>query len=342
MIEQRPLSRVRQPGIQGLSGDASEPDRSSPPRGDAPPTPPKLGLGARMLGLFRQLWFEATLTRRLIAGNTSATILPGLACTAAACAHHGVTGWRLVSFMVASLALGFLYVYVFDTSNQAIGAEEDRINKPNRPIPLGLTTPAGLWRRFWAAVPVYLLLGWLTGTLIWVALWLAVVVGQHLVAKPRHYLWTKPIGMLVGAIAQLGCFWQLVGPIDTTGWTWILVLAITFNLALRYEDIRDIDGDRELGRTSLPILIGHWPVRLWFAIVMAAMPIALHVMLFAPSTAPRPVVLACAAVIAAMSWTCTVRSLALRTTVADHHTYMLYTLVYPASLACGAVLLGPA
>ncbi len=287
----------------------------------------------------RRARFEAELTRKLIVDNAGAAFLPGLAFTAAACAHYGVTGWPLVWTIATSLPLTFLYIYVFDTSNQATGADEDRINKPHRPIPLGLTTPHGLLRRFWSAAPLYLLLGWLTGTLAWVALWLVDVIGLNLVATPRHYLWTKPIGMFVGTIAQLACFWQLVGPIDATGWTWILVLAIGFNLPLRYEDVRDIDGDRTRGRVTLPMLIGHWPIRLWFAVVMAAIPVVLHVMLFAPSPAPTPVVLACDAVIAAMSWTCTATSLLVRTNTTDRRSYMLYTFTYAASVTCGAILL---
>ncbi|RSM98240.1 hypothetical protein DMB42_45410 [Nonomuraea sp. WAC 01424] len=231
----------------------------------------------------QRLLGEIKLTGRLMADNAVASWLPGVTFTAAACAHHDIGGWPLARHLVISGLLFGLFAYIFDTSNQAKGAVEDAVNKPYRPVPAALTTPSGLLRRFWIAMAAYGLLGWATGTLMWVALWQAIVIGLHLLVRPGHYLLVKPVPLLAGTVAQLAAAWQLAGPVDATGWRWILVLAIAFNVPLRFEDVRDVDGDRRLGRITLPMVIGHWPVRLWFAASMIAFPVVVYLLLVAPA-----------------------------------------------------------
>ncbi|GGV55498.1 UbiA family prenyltransferase [Streptomyces spectabilis] len=282
---------------------------------------------------------ELSLTSRLLADNALASFLPGLLFTAAACAHHNITGHARVPPLATSIVLFALYQYVFDTPNQATGAEEDRGNKPHRPIPSGMVTSRGLLRRFWCAMPLYTLLSWLTGTLAWVLLWQAIVISLNLIARPRHYLWVKPITMLAGTGAQLAAAWQLVAPLDAVAWHWVLILVVGFNLPLMFEDVRDMDGDARIGRRTLPLLIGHWPVRIWFALIMAALPLVLHIMLFAPTNAGPIATATCTLSTTALSWTAAVRALLLRHVKADRITYQLYTFTYAAALACGSVLL---
>jgi hypothetical protein len=290
-------------------------------------------------GPLARVWAEVKLTVRLTVDNAAAAFAPGLGFTAAACAHYGVRGAPLAGDLAASVALFALYLYVFDASNQAAAGQEDRVNKPHRPIPTGLATPTGLMRRFWPAMAAYTLLGALTETLAWVLLWQAVVIGLNLLARPRDYLWVKPVAMFAGIIAQLAAAWRLAGPIDATGWRWILTLAVVFSLPMRIEDVRDMDGDRRAGRTTLPLLIGHWPVRLWFALVSVLLPAVLHLLLFAPSPAGVTAVIACDAVMVTMNWTAAALTLAIRTPKADRVSYQLHCLTYFAAVTCGAVLL---
>ncbi|MGC9544185.1 hypothetical protein [Streptomyces sp. UG1] len=167
---------------------------------------------------------------------------PSMLFTAAACAHRDIRGLTLVTTMVTSAAYFALYQYVFDTSNQATGADEDLVNKRHRPVPCGLITSRGLLGRFWCAMPAYTLLGWLTGTLAWTLLWQTTVIGFNLLARPRDYLWAKPVAMVLGTIAMLAGAWELAAPLDAVAWSWILVITVGFNLSLRFEDVRDMAG----------------------------------------------------------------------------------------------------
>lgn len=289
--------------------------------------------------LAKRMWTEIKLTRLLMVDNALAATVPGLAFTAAACAHYDISGWPLAWHLALGGLLFFLYQYVFDTSNQAMGAAEDQLNKPYRPVPSGTTTPAALMRRFWLGMAAYTLLGWLSGTLTWVLLWQATVIALNLLSKPRHYLYVKPLTMLAGTPALLAAAWQCVGPIDAIGWRWIAVLTVAFNMPMRFEDVRDVEGDRRIGRTTLPLLVGHWPVRLAFAISMAILPVVIHTMLFVPSGASMIAVAASTAVITGLSWTSAARSLLRHTTAADRTTYQLYCATFAVTPVCGAVLL---
>lgn len=282
--------------------------------------------------------FEAEVAARLMADNAAAAILPPLLFTAAASEHYRLDVFTTVQRLAASTALFTLYLYVFDASNQAHDPTEDRVNKPHRPVPRGLITPQGARRRFQWAMPIYTLTGWLTGTLVWVLLWQALVVVLNCLTTPRQGVRIKPLVMLLGTIAQLAAAWRIVAPLDATGWTWVLVISIAFNLPLPFEDVRDMAGDRQIGRLTIALTIGHWPVRIWFASVMACLPIALHLLLFAPSHA-GPTVLACDTAIAALSWTAAACGLLIRTVFADRVTYLLYNFTYCAALASGLVLL---
>ncbi|MHB6910352.1 hypothetical protein [Streptomyces sp. DB-54] len=66
-------------------------------------------------------------------------------------------------------------------------------------------------------------------------------------------------------ISHLAVGWRLAAPVDATGWTWIIALTALLSPPLRFEDVRDMDGDREIGRRALPLVVGHWPVRIMFA-----------------------------------------------------------------------------
>lgn len=276
---------------------------------------------------------------RLVADNVTAALVPGLMFTAAACAHHAVTGPALAGKLALSALYFAFYQYVFDAANQACGAEEDRGNKPWRPIPHGMITPARLMRRFWFAMALYPLLGAATGTLPRVLGWQATTMVLTVLGRPRLYVAVKPATMLVATAAQLGAAWSLAAPLDQTGWRWILVITLGFVPALGYEDVRDMEGDRRVGRVTMPLLVGAWPVRIWFATITFALPAVLHLLLYAPSGAGTLRIAACDVIMAGLCWLSGGRALLMRTTAADRVTYQIFVLAYCASLATAIVLL---
>jgi 4-hydroxybenzoate polyprenyltransferase len=93
-------------------------------------------------------------------------------------------------------------------------------------------------------------------------------------------------------------------------------------------------GDRAIGRRTLALTVGPWPVRIWFAAVTAVLPAVLYLLLYRHSHAATPVILTCSAVVAALSWTTTV-AMSLRLLCAPRRVqpalYLSCTLHRPAS-----------
>lgn len=144
--------------------------------------------------------------------------------------------------------------------------------------------------------------------------------------------------MVGGTVAQLGAAWQVVSPLDTTTWQWILTIAFSCNFALIYEDVRDMEGDRAIGRRTPALVLGAWPIRIWFSVLMAGIPPLLHFLLFAPTGAPPWRVALCDTAVAAACWTAAARALLLRRTAADRVTYQLFILSYATALTAGPIL----
>ena len=282
----------------------------------------------------KRVWFEVYLGWRYIAGDIPAAVLPGIAFALAAARYADLTWPQLAVVAAKSLLLFWLYAYTFCSSNQARAGDEDRINKPYRAIPSGLVTPRGTLTRYWIAMAVYTLLGIWFGVWPWVLAWQANTFVLNFLFG-RNWL-VKAASMVTGAIFQLAAAWQLAAPLDTTTWRWIVVSMLLAVLGGVSEDLRDIEGDRSVGRTRLVLLVGHWPVRIFTALIYMATPVVCHVILYAPTGSPLPVVLICDAALASLSWLAAFRVLTIRDFGrGDHITYMIYTYSYTIVPACG-------
>jgi 4-hydroxybenzoate polyprenyltransferase len=212
----------------------------------------------------------------MIADNLIAGLLPPIMLSVTASVHTGLPVAELLAGVGKAVVLGLLFSYVTDSSNQARSGEEDALNKPYRPIPAGLVTTVGLVRRFWVAMAVCFVLGWLFGVWPWVLLWQIVVVLQYRWGSPRHYLWWKPLSNLSYQVVVPAYGWQLSAPLDATAWTWIAIFSVYFTLAFIYEDVRDMDGDRAVGRRTPALVFGPTFVRRWFATIIVTLPFVVY------------------------------------------------------------------
>lgn len=281
---------------------------------------------------------EVEISWRMMADNFLATIPSALLMTLAVCFRNNLTVETTVLRVGQCALLFILYLYVFDTSNQARSVEEDRSNKPYRPLPMSLVTQAGLHVRLSLALPVYIILGWKFGVLPWVLLWIADVILLNIVCSHRNYLWSKPISMITGVTAQIGCTWQLVQPLDQTAWRWVAVLALIYPLGLVFEDVRDMAGDREIGRRTPALVFGHWPIRVWSASIAVAIPFIAHLLLFGPADVSEWRIVLSDLIVATACWTFAIRAVLLRNHPADRVTYQLYILSYVLVIGMGSIL----
>ncbi|KNG83010.1 hypothetical protein ANOM_009590 [Aspergillus nomiae NRRL 13137] len=159
-----------------------------------------------------------------------------------------------------------LYIYFFNTWTQYTSVDEDRINKPDRPIPAGITTTAGAKRRgmvltaLWFGFAVY------RPDLI-VETWILVVatITLGLSGFGRHWFVKNTICMTVMTWGLLSSLRKLMGASPPNTSNHVFSLSLWSGFVLYAQDFRDIDGDMETGRWTLPIALGDGNARLLFA-----------------------------------------------------------------------------
>lgn len=278
---------------------------------------------------------ELSLTWGFVRYDFSATVIPASLCMVAAARTVGE---------VDSTRLGFgalyflLYVYTFAVSNQIIGVEEDRRNKPDRPLPAGRVGLRGAWARWLVAMVLFPALGFALGVGGWALLWQLCFCLYNFGGFARHWA-TKSLIMGVGLIAQLAAAWGVVGPLSGIAWQWITGLAVVAFVFCNIQDLRDVAGDRVLRRRTLPIVYGMGRTCLALAALFAVgLPLLTHAWLF--EAVPLGwAAAACLVVLDGLSVLIAVRLLLDRRPGALHTSYMLFTYWYCASLASACLVL---
>jgi 4-hydroxybenzoate polyprenyltransferase len=281
-------------------------------------------------GVRRWLIFEAVLAWRHMKIDLPPTLVAASVFTVAALVADKPSQTDLWSALVISTAYLLCYCYIHSLANQIHGAQEDLRNKPYRPIPSGLTTVAHTRYRFAVVTLVYLLLGWTSGLLAWTLLWLAAVVAYNFAGWDRHW-WVKnlypPIGYLVQSVAA----WHIGGTLSASAWLWIL-LGLGYWQLVFIQDLRDVPGDQEIARRTLPILLGDRTVRTLGCTGLVLIAFVTWVTV-PPSGALRSawlvVFTACCAIVI-------VRLIRFRSDRADNITYQLYA-AFSVVLGAGAL-----
>ncbi len=252
------------------------------------------------------------------------------------------TRWP-VAMSAAALALGrclvyfTLYIYTFCLANQIAGVEEDSVNKPDRPIPRGLVSPRGALARWAVVTAVFLGVGAWFGVFVWALAWALLTVLYCYCGWDRHWFTKNVVVMSLGVLVELAATWELVTPLTPAGWRWVLVSSGTIGVTSILQDMRDVAGDRSIGRRTLPVAVGESAARWAMATVFALAPIAVHLGLMSRGGGAKA--LACDVVLGAWSLAIAARVLRDRSPRSAHATYMFYTYWYCALLVSAVVVL---
>lgn len=90
----------------------------------------------------RGVMFELWLSWRFVKNNIWAGAVAPTLFTLALCAAKGLPGMEIAISTLASFVYAYLHLYVFDINSQIFGIEEDKINKPDRPLAAKIITLA--------------------------------------------------------------------------------------------------------------------------------------------------------------------------------------------------------
>ncbi|TLD32818.1 hypothetical protein PspLS_01258 [Pyricularia sp. CBS 133598] len=267
--------------------------------------------------------------------------------------------------VLARTPLILLYVWLdlilFCISNQRkpSSIEEDRLNKPSRPMPAGIVSPDEAATLFVAVSIIALLVSHMLGafmptaTLLALTFWYNDLGGaDHPILKPFLNGAGFPC-YLVGAlqVALNPAPWSAsVAPAPEVMfllWRWVAVVAGAIFLTNNIQDLKDVAGDTAAKRRTVPIVIGDAPTRWLVAVPLLACSVAAPLLWSVPDLSQSPwlagikVVLAYAPVML-LGLVVAVRTLMLRTVQEDHATFTLWC-VWLISLYClplGRALIG--
>ncbi|MFO0576219.1 MAG: UbiA family prenyltransferase [Polyangia bacterium] len=283
------------------------------------------------------LAFELRLSWSFIWRDLSTTMLPALLFMAAALKTRADLSAPALTLALLKWALYFwLYIYTFCLADQIAGVEEDRINKPDRPIASGLVTRPGAVRRWCLYSLIFLVAGALFGVAHWALLWLLASVLHNFCGWDKNWFTKNNVVMPLGFLAEVGAAWQLVAPLSPIAWRWLVVGALVVSMTAAIQDFRDVRGDRLTGRRTLPIVLGDHRARLVMCLSFASMCLLMHVALWGGSGLKG---------ILCDLWFCGLalyicgRLLIYRTARADDTTYMVYTYWYCSILASAVVII---
>lgn len=270
---------------------------------------------------FRELY----ISWRFLRNDVWAGILPGVAFTLVALRQAQAPPPDFAQTIGWSVLYFWFYLYGHTLANQIVGIEEDRINKPERPLPSGLVSRTGALRRLAVATVLLIATGFLLGVGRWALLWAATYLLLNFFGH-RHWFWKNTLPMSVGAVAMLGAAWEMVRPMTGVEWRTVLSIAGFVAVTSPIQDFRDIEGDRVLNRRTLPLAVGERRGRILISLALVAwLPVAWLILRPALGS---PVGKAFALSLTMLELLVAVRLLRFRGAVADHRTYRLYEQLY--------------
>ncbi|ASZ12254.1 UbiA family prenyltransferase [Chitinophaga pendula] len=216
---------------------------------------------------------EVQLTWLFIYRDLSTTLLPGLVLVLLSWQDSGRSLALLPLYLCGTLLHMGLSLYTFCLSNQVHSVEEDRLNKPDRPLPSGLICVRGMYRRQVVGNLLYLLVGVVLGVLWFTIAWQVITYCLNNMGWSQHWATKNLLGMSLGAFVLDCAQWQIVQRLSSPVWLYIATFCIWQGISFQVQDLRDQEGDRLLHRRTLPIVVGDPAARLMLGI---------HFCLFSP------------------------------------------------------------
>lgn len=271
---------------------------------------------------------ELSLTLRMLSDNVWIMASPVIIMAVTA-AHASQIYSASALSLIFAIAWALLLAYLFDAANQAVGAEEDRINKPYRPIPSGMATPRGMWFRTFISSFLFMVLGFVGGTISTIVsiLYIATVLWVYLVAPKKWYWVWKPIANGIAISCQVNGAWAIAGQFNEQIFYVSIVCACVWAIPGQIEDARDVAGDIEQGRVTLATLFGARFVALFFASTVSLVPVVAAIVLWlnsAYSTGPAILLL----VVCGLAWFVAFISFKSKSIKAYRRLFQLFCLVH--------------
>jgi 4-hydroxybenzoate polyprenyltransferase len=263
-----------------------------------------------------------------------AAVITGSAFTVVAARHHGYSLMDCAALIPPALLYFIPYLYMFNLCNQITGVEEDRANKPDRPIPSGMLSVQGAKYRWCVVTALYLLAGIAVGNVWSSIMWISVTLMLCCGGWDKHWFMKNCVSMTLGTMAMGWGAWSVVSGTPWMDWSYATfngVVSLYAGITANVQDLREMDVDLKSGRSTMPVQFGLRESRILLSVTFVLAPVVLWFSLWTPTTVFQ--VVWCLAEVLAHH-IIAVRLLFLDHTPLDfHHTYHFYTKTLPFTVA---------
>lgn len=168
-------------------------------------------------------------------------------------------GFLLWPYIQSSLYL-YLYTLQFNISNEIAGVESDRIDKPQRPIPSNRVSMTRAWHLYYMMVFVFIVYCYLIGHLFPCIVWILVTIVLSFTAAHKSSVIKNSL-LIPGAYTMISVVWCLMNDVSTLSDHPRALWNIVFNSCIIgaiivQQDMRDVNGDRAIGRRTFSVVMG--------------------------------------------------------------------------------------
>ncbi|KFY14108.1 hypothetical protein V492_02849 [Pseudogymnoascus sp. VKM F-4246] len=204
---------------------------------------------------FQSLLEEVNIAWAFTYRDFTATVVPFSFFTIASSLEAGSSYETLLINTSKCALLSFLLLYTFTISNQINGIEEDKINKPDRPIVSGRVTLQGAYARYGIFTLGCFLLAFAMGVEIGATTFM-VLGALHNFTNISSFGPGKDSATTGILTSGLYTAWVLGGGDQRRGINWIACLSISLLFTISIQDLRDVIGDAASGRYTTPWMLG--------------------------------------------------------------------------------------
>lgn len=198
--------------------------------------------------------------------NSLATIGPGVIMIISYVLNKKNIDFTTIYNFVIIILYNILYIYQFDILNQIKGIEEDKINKPDRPLASGLLNKYQAIIRYIIVSFLYLFLSYKKQVFLESFIWFIVTILYNIIELDKHWFF-KSLLMAPAIYTLISADFYILYNINITTKSDALkktiILTIVGPITICVQEFRDIDGDLEIGRKTFPIRFGVNKARFW-------------------------------------------------------------------------------
>lgn len=233
-----------------------------------------------------------------------------------------------------------LFIYIFCVTSQTFSIDEDKLNKPYRPLPAGLLKPSDMAKRIILSNILFIAISWHLHFLPYAISWFFITMSYHHIIS-RHWIPKNIIFISVGTWIMVQMQWKIANgdlPMTYDIRQIFIIVCIWAGVLFLLQDVRDQDGDSAIKRKTLPLDIGDSSARKALAFLFIAVGPALYLMAFTRKNSfgqsSASIALLCIFIL--VHWLIAFRTLKYREISHDKKTYTAFGLLY-----CSTIILLP-